>query len=102
MKNVLKKYKLDNLLYELENESREMFINNEPIVIKYIQGSYKKWAIHQSVWDMIDISYLAICSSNDYKNKMLKKDDLVLLVNESRKYDDDFSKIKMKNINYKK
>ncbi|WP_270660346.1 hypothetical protein, partial [Paraclostridium bifermentans] len=65
MKDNLKKYKLDVLLDQIGNESREMFINNESMTIKYIQGTYKKWTIYQTIWDMIDISYLAICSSND-------------------------------------
>lgn len=99
MKEILKKYKLDNLLYEIGNESREMFINDESFTIRYIQSPYKKFNLYQSIWDMVDISYLAICSSNDYKNKILKKDDLVFIVNEYRRYDDDFSKMKMENIN---
>ena len=41
MNKVLKRYKLDNLLYELGNESREMFIDNKPMIIKSIQDLIK-------------------------------------------------------------
>lgn len=92
MNKVINKYKLDNLLYELGNESREMFFNNEPMIIKYIQGSYKKWEIYQSIWDMIDISYLAICNSNDYRSKILKREEIVYIINDYRRYDDELSK----------
>ena len=98
MNKVLKRYKLDNLLYELGNESREMFIDNKPMIIKSIQGSYKKWEVYQSIWDMIDISYLAICNSNDYRSKILKKEDIVFIINNYRQYDDELCKESLPNV----
>lgn len=96
----LRKFTLDKLLYYIGDESRKMFLEESPVKIVRYKVKNTTPGVHcvktdltyQLIWDMIDISYLAICSTNDYRGTDITENDMKEVILRYRHYDDKKSK----------
>jgi hypothetical protein len=94
--SLIKKYRLDEMLYSFGNMSIKMFKDNNstiaiPMIIKQI-GYPKKVEIGVSIWDILEIEYIAVCNNNDYRSKYLRSDQEVSeIVNEYRRFENENS-----------
>ncbi len=87
----LRKYSLQNLLLEISKLSNNIFnsssdsnlpFNIATKTLHYIEkGVKKETPIYITVWDLIDLSYLAIKYANDYRKKTIQSEyELIRLI----------------------
>lgn len=99
---MLKKYKLDNLLLLIGETSRKMLIQNSSLKkvpwIRFFGRIKQAGTMLVTSWELTDISYYAICNSNDYKSKIATEQDLLFIINNYKKYDNDLSGQKLKEV----
>lgn len=94
--SLIKKYRLDELIYIFGDLSIKMFKNNKslmgiPMIVRQM-GYTKKVEVTFSSWDILYIQYLAVCNSNDYRSKTLNTNQQIAeLLNEYRGYDNENS-----------
>lgn len=100
----IRRYKLDELLFLLAKQSREMFQNN--IYIKYIEwkrslghGLSQKVQQPLPAWGLADLSYLAIKHSNDYRQVNPTEKDVYNLNNILAGITSDEAKREMEKVN---
>lgn len=86
----IKKINTDSLIYKFAQQSIEMFKKGEDMkrveipVIRY--GRQQKLCVQLTAWDILNIDYLSIKYSNDYRDGA-RKSSLGQLVNLYRKYE---------------
>jgi len=94
--SLIKKYRLDELLYIFANMSIKMFKAKKssitmPMIIKQL-GSIKKVEVRVSAWDILSMEYIAVCNSNDFRSKSIGLDqDISEIINEYRGFENDNS-----------
>lgn len=101
--NECKKYKLDDTLHKIGEYTREMIKKSNGITSilwhRKIGSYYQEGYMYITPWCLNGLVYHAVCNSNDYKYKTMQTQDLFRLVSLYQNYDNDLSKIKMKDIN---
>lgn len=94
--SLIRKYRLDELLYIFADMSIKMFKANKslisiPMIIRQ-RGYSKKVEVGVSVWDILSIEYNAVCNSNDYRSRSISSDqDISEIINEYRGFENDDS-----------
>lgn len=94
----IKRYKLDDLLILLADQSKELFLNKLPFKEvewkRYVAGFLQVFKQPFPAWGLADLSYLAIKLSNDYRSLKPKTDDIYKLNNLLVMTGDEEAKIK--------
>lgn len=96
MNNILRKFKLDDLIYKFGKESANMFSKGEftklyRVKRVFYQKKLASFEVLQTIWNMIDIIYLAICSTNDYRGKKVGELDMMFITKAYLDYDEEKS-----------
>ncbi|MBM4146178.1 MAG: hypothetical protein FJ240_07870 [Nitrospira sp.] len=98
LERAIKKYKLDNLLILLADQSKELFLNKEFFKYvewkQYIGGLLQVLKQPMTAWGLADLSYLAIKLSNEYRSLTSQIEDVYRLNNLLIKVSDDEAKAK--------
>lgn len=101
--NICKQYKLDDTLYKIGEMTRDMYTKGNsmqqvPWYRKY--GNYRqKGVMYVTAWDLNVLAYNLICNSNDYKSKVVKdNNELLMLLSEYQEHDNNVSFEKMDSI----
>ena len=81
----IKKYKLDNLLLLIADKSREMYLGGKSFETidwyRKIGGFDQKLSQLMPIWGLADLSFRAICNSNDHRSREANFQDLCALNN---------------------
>ena len=90
----IKKIPTDGLIYSLSKKSIDMFRKNEylmPVTIPVIHNGQRKiLTVTLTAWDILDMEFLSIKESNDYRHSS-KKVPVEVLVDLYRNYDNERS-----------
>ena len=90
----IKKIPTDGLIYSLSEKSIDMFRKNEylmPVTIPVIHNGQRKFlTVKLTAWDILDMEFLSIKESNDYRRSS-KKVPVEVLVDLYRNYDNERS-----------
>jgi len=81
----IKKYKLDNLLLLIADKSREMYLGGKSFETidwyRKIGGFDQKLSQLMPIWGLAELSFRAICNSNDHRSREANFQDLCALNN---------------------
>lgn len=98
----LRRYKLDALLMSIGDVTRKMMVNNQPIqTVDIVQPGAlidRKNKMFLSAFDLSDLAYHAIVTTNDFGKSYPSYNDVIFLSNEYKRHDEQKSSIEYSNL----